>query len=345
MQDNKLSQLLETRGWLLADGATGTNLFNMGLESGEAPELWNDAHVDKIKSLYNGFINAGSDIILTNSFGGSSYRLMLHNAQDRVRELNRKAAAIAKECVEASGRDVVIAGSIGPTGELLIPVGTLPYEDAVAAFTEQAEALLEGGVDVLWGETISAEEEMAAIAETARNLNVPWCGTMSFDTAGRTMMGVTAERFAAFMRELPNPPIAFGANCGAGISDMVLTVTQLTKAAPDSIVISKGNAGIPKYVDGDIHYDGTIDVMNTYARLAYDAGAQIIGGCCGTQPEHLTAMKAHLNATSAGVAPTLEDIEEKLGPIADATKQSCSTHDRADTKSERRSSRRRAGRS
>jgi len=340
MQDNKLSRLLLERDWLLADGATGTNLFNMGLESGEAPELWNDAQVDKIRALHNGFIDAGSDIILTNSFGGSRYRLMLHNAQNRVGELNKKAAQIAKECVVRAERDVVIAGSVGPTGELLIPVGALPYEDAVKAFKEQGEALLEGGVDVLWAETISAEEEMAAIAEAARDLNVAWCGTMSFDTAGRTMMGITVNRFAAFMQGLPNPPVAFGANCGAGISDMAFTVTQLTAAAPNSVIIAKGNAGIPKYIDGEIYYDGTIDIMNSYARLARDSGARIIGGCCGTEPRHLTAMKQYISETQPGTMPTLDKIQDLLGNISAATNTSLEeeTPDTSSRRSRRRSS-------
>lgn len=315
-QDNLLSRLLAQREWLLADGATGTTLFKMGLESGDAPELWNESEVDKIRTLHNGFVDAGSDIILTNSFGGSSYRLMLHKAQKRVHELNKKAAQIACECVARVERPVVVAGSIGPTGELLVPVGELSYEDAVKAFLEQGEALLEGGVDVLWAETISAEEEMAAIAEAARTLNAPWCGTMSFDTVGRTMMGVTAERFAAFMQELPNPPVAYGANCGGGIADMAYTVSKLTAAAPDSIIIAKGNAGIPKYIDGEIHYDGTLDIMNSYAQLALNSGAKIIGGCCGTEAHHLTSMKEHLAQAIKLAPPTVEEIENILGNVS-----------------------------
>ena len=197
-----LTDLLSKREWLVADGATGTNLFAMGLEAGEAPELWNIDAPEKITALYRGFIDAGSDLILTNSFGGTRARLKLHDAQDRARELNRIAAALARECADASGRPVVVAGSMGPTGELLEPVGALSHRDAVEMFEEQAEGLMEGGADVLWAETISSEEEMRAASEAAANIGAPFCGTMSFDTAGRTMMGVTSHGYASIAATL-----------------------------------------------------------------------------------------------------------------------------------------------
>ena len=136
-----LESLLETRDWILADGATGTNLFNMGLEAGEAPELWNEAAPEKIRALYDGAIGGGSDLFLTNSFGGTRHRLKLHHAQDRVFELNRKAAEIARGVADAADRKVIVAGSVGPTGELLEPLGALTYDDAVEAFIEQIEGL------------------------------------------------------------------------------------------------------------------------------------------------------------------------------------------------------------
>ena len=154
---NFLEELLSKRDWLLLDGATGTNLFAMGLMSGEAPELWNVDEPDRIRALYNGFIGAGSDLILTNSFGGSRYRLKLHEADNRVHELNRAAAVLARECADAVPRPVVVAGSVGPTGEIMAPVGSLTHEDAVAAFREQIAGLMAGGVDVIWAETISSE--------------------------------------------------------------------------------------------------------------------------------------------------------------------------------------------
>ena len=314
-----LSRLLATRDWLMADGATGTNLFNMGLESGEPPELWNTDRPDNIRALYRGAVEAGSDIFLTNSFGGNASRLKLHGAEGRVHDLNRVAAELGREIADAAGRPVIVAGSMGPTGEIMAPMGTLTHEIAVEMFHEQAEGLKAGGADVLWVETISAEEEFAAAAEAARLAAMPWCGTMSFDTAGRTMMGVTSARFAAFVETLPNPPIAFGANCGVGAPDLLRTVLGFAAAGTERPVIAKGNAGIPKYHDGHIHYDGTPALMAEYAVLARDAGARIIGGCCGTMPEHLRAMRAALETRPKGPRPTLEQITQTLGGLSSAS--------------------------
>ncbi|MGP1356800.1 betaine--homocysteine S-methyltransferase [Roseicyclus sp.] len=310
---DRLSALLAEREWLLADGATGTTLFNMGLQSGDAPELWNVEHPDRIATLYRGAVEAGSDLFLTNSFGGTAARLKLHDAQDRVFELNRLAAEIGREVADAAGRTVIVAGSMGPTGEIMAPMGPLTHERAVEMFHEQAEGLKAGGVDVLWVETISAPEEYRAAAEAARLAGMPWCGTMSFDTAGRTMMGFTSADLANLVETLDPPPIAFGANCGVGASDLLRTVLGFRAAGTERPVIAKGNAGIPKYHEGHIHYDGTPELMARYAVMARDAGATIIGGCCGTQPEHLRAMRAALETTPRGDAPTLEQITGELG--------------------------------
>ena len=316
---NALSRLLATHDWLLADGATGTNLFNMGLSSGEAPELWNVGHPDKIRALYSGAVEAGSDLFLTNSFGGNASRLKLHNAQGRVHELNRLAATLGREVADAAGRPVVVAGSMGPTGDIFAPLGTLTHELAVEMFHEQAEGLKAGGADVLWVETISAPEEFRAAAEAAQLAGMAWCGTMSFDTAGRTMMGVTSAQLVALVEKLPNPPLAFGANCGVGASDLMRTLLGFVAAGTERPIIAKGNAGIPKYHDGHIHYDGTPDLMGEYAVLARDAGATIIGGCCGTMPEHLKAMRAALESRPRGPRPSPELISEKLGGFSSAS--------------------------
>ena len=319
---NALTRLLQERDWLLLDGATGTNLFNAGLMSGEAPELWNVDAPDKIRALHRGFVEAGSDVILTNSFGGSRYRLKLHQAQGRVRELNMAAARLARECADectgAGGRPVIVAGSVGPTGELLEPVGPLTHADAAAAFEEQIAALMEGGADVIWAETMSSVEEFGAVAEAAANQGAPFCATLSFDTAGRTMMGVTSEAYAALAAALPNPPLAIGANCGTGASDLLRTVMGITGATPEAIVIAKANAGIPKYVDGHIHYDGTPELMADYARLARDAGARLIGGCCGSMPAHIRAMRAALEDHVPGPRPSLDEISARVGDFTSA---------------------------
>ncbi|MCR9069070.1 MAG: betaine--homocysteine S-methyltransferase [Rhodobacteraceae bacterium] len=308
-----LSALLTERDWLLADGATGTTLFNMGLQSGDAPELWNADHPDRIRALYQGAVDAGSDLFLTNSFGGTRARLKLHDAQDRAYELNRLAAELGREVADAAGRKVLVAGSMGPTGEIMAPMGPLTHEAAVEMFLEQAEGLRDGGADVLWVETISAPEEYAAAAEACGKAGMPWCGTMSFDTAGRTMMGMTSQAMSEMVETLDHKPLAYGANCGVGASDLLRTVLGFRASGNPRPVIAKGNAGIPKYVDGHIHYDGTPELMAEYAVLARDAGATIIGGCCGTTPEHLRHMRAALETRPKGEAPTLDAITAALG--------------------------------
>ena len=315
---NALSKLLTTRDWLLADGATGTNLFNMGLMSGDAPEFWNVDHPDKIRALYKGAVDAGSDIFLTNSFGGNASRLKLHNAQNRAHELSRVSAELGREIADTAGRPVVVAGSVGPTGDIMEPVGALSHADAVEIFHEQAEGLKAGGADVLWLETISAPEEFRAAAEAFALADMPWCGTMSFDTAGRTMMGLTSAAMVDLVTSLPNPPIGFGANCGTGASDLLRTVLGFGEGGATLPVIAKGNAGIPKYHDGHIHYDGTPELMADYAVMARDCGATIIGGCCGTMPEHLVKMHEALETRPRGTAPGLDDIQSALGAFSSA---------------------------
>ncbi|MEC7764023.1 MAG: betaine--homocysteine S-methyltransferase [Pseudomonadota bacterium] len=338
MPQDALSKLLSERDWLMADGATGTTLFNMGLTSGDAPEMWNVEHPDRIKALYQGPVDAGSDIFLTNSFGGTASRLKLHDAQNRVGELNRIAAELGRDVADTAGRPVVVAGSMGPTGEIMEPMGPLSFEAAVEMFHEQAEALKEGGADVLWVETISAPEEYKAAARAAELADMPWCGTMSFDTAGRTMMGLTSAAMVKLVESLPNPPIGFGANCGVGASDLLRTVLGFKQTGTERVRIAKGNAGIPKYVHGHIHYDGTPDLMADYAVMARDCGATIIGGCCGTTPEHLVAMREALETRPRSEeAPALEQIAEALGGFSSA---SDGTDDKGPAPRERRGRRR-----
>lgn len=313
---NALTKMLATRDWILADGATGTNLFNMGLMSGDAPELWNEQHPEKIKALYQGAVDAGSDLFLTNSFGGNASRLKLHDAQDRAHDLSRMAAEIGREVADATDRPIIVAGSVGPTGDIMQPVGTLSHADAVEIFHEQAEGLKAGGADVLWLETISAPEEYRAAAEAFARADMPWVGTMSFDTAGRTMMGTTSAAMVQMVDEIENAPLAFGANCGTGASDLLRTVLGFAAQGTEIPIIAKGNAGIPKYHDGHIHYDGTPELMGDYARLARDCGATIIGGCCGTMPDHLRAMRKSLEESEKSTPPALEQIVEALGPFS-----------------------------
>ncbi len=314
-----LSKLLAEKDWLMADGATGTNLFNRGLEAGEAPELWNVDQPEKIKALYQDAVDSGSDIFLTNSFGGTAARLKLHNAQHRVRELNKAAAELGREVADKAGRPVVVAGSVGPTGEIFEPLGPLSHGEAVEMFQEQGAALIEGGADVLWLETISAPEEYHAAAEAFANIGAPWVGTMSFDTAGRTMMGMTSSGMVEMVQGIENRPLGFGANCGVGSSDLLRTIQGFAAANPEVPIVAKGNAGIPKFVHGHIHYDGTPELMGQYAVMVRNSGAKIIGGCCGTMPEHLVAMRKALEETPMGPPPTDAEITEVLGGFSSAS--------------------------
>ncbi|HEX9139115.1 MAG TPA: betaine--homocysteine S-methyltransferase [Steroidobacteraceae bacterium] len=310
-----LTRLLATRPWLLADGATGTNLFASGLASGDAPELWNVLHPDRVRALARSFVEAGADIILTNTFGGTRYRLQLHQAADRVRELNIAAVRIAREAASGADHEVIVAGNIGPTGEILEPVGPLSADAAQAAFAEQAAALAEGGADVLWIETLSSREELEAAIRGAATTGLPVIGTMSFDTNGRTMMALTPAELAGVQRA--HGLLACGSNCGTGPPEVIASLVNLATAAnSDAILVAKANCGIPRFENGAIRYDGTPDLMAAYACMAYDAGARIIGGCCGTTPEHLRAMHRALETHARGTKPGIELIEAAFGKLS-----------------------------
>ena len=313
-----LQRLLAERPWLLADGATGTNLFARGLEQGEAPETWNICEPEKVVDHIASFIAAGSDIVLTNSFGGTRNRLKLHDLQDRVREINCTAAELARDALQREGRkEVVIAGSMGPTGDLFEPVGPLSHADGVAAFAEQAAGLKEGGVDVLWIETLSSIEEVQAAVEGAATSGLPLVVTLSFDTNGRTMMGVSPQDLVRLVRSLHPNPVAFGGNCGTGAAELVAAIKSMaSELGGDEVIVAKINCGIPEYKDGKIVYSGTPRLMADYARLAFDCGARIIGGCCGTTPEHIRAMRQALENHSRHESPSLETIVEQLGEIS-----------------------------
>ncbi len=319
---NLFEQFLNEKQTLLADGATGTNLFAAGLQSGDAPELWNIIEPEKISRHYRSFIDAGSDIVLTNTFGGTCYRLKLHNAQDRVAELNIAAVHLLKAEIEASGREVVIAGSIGPTGELLAPLGELEPDAAVAAFAEQALALKEGGADVLWIETMSSREEVELAVKGAGEAGLPIVFTMSFDTNGRTMMGIGASDLVDIHTSLQPAAHACGTNCGVGAAEVVAAVMNIKSVANggNPVIVAKANCGIPEFVDGEIVYNGTPEIMASYAILARDAGARIVGGCCGTSPEHVAAMRQALDSTPPGDTPDLDEVIRVLGDITEGAK-------------------------
>ena len=320
---NLFEKLLNEKRTLLADGATGTNLFAMGLQSGDAPEFWNIDYPDRVAAHYRSFIDAGSDIVLTNSFGGTAYRLKLHNAQHRVAELNIAAAKILRQEVRKCGREVIVAGSIGPSGEILAPLGEMHPDEAVEAYAEQALALKLGGVDVLWIETMSSREEVELAVKGAGEAGLPIIFTMSFDTNGRTMMGVGASDLMKLHQKARPRPHACGTNCGIGASEVVAAVLNMKAVVTDgsdAVLVAKANCGIPEFIDGEIIYSGTPEIMASYAVMARDAGARIIGGCCGTTPEHVAAMRLALDNTSISNPPTLEDVSRVLGNVTAGAK-------------------------
>ncbi len=310
----RLGYLLAERDVLIADGATGTSLFARGLETGDAPELWNVDFPDHVLDHHRAMVCAGADLILTNTFGGTRHRLKLHKSQDRVAELNRAATLLARQAADASERPVLVAGSMGPTGEIMQPVGDLDPAAAAAAFGDQAMALADGGADVLWIETMSSTEEAAAAIEGASKTGLPIVCTMTFDTNGHTMMGITPEGAAEFYAASQPSLAACGANCGNGFGELVAAVASIDAAAAGSqVLVAKANCGIPEYVDGEIRYTGTPEIMKNYARLARDAGARIIGGCCGSTPDHIASLVEALRDHKRGERPTLEVIEGELG--------------------------------
>ena len=292
-----ISDLLGANGYAVADGAMGTQLFAVGLSAGDPPEAWNVHHAGEIRAIHRAYLQAGADLVITNSFGGTSFRLALHGLQDRVRELNEAAARNARIETEAeterTGRTVLVAGSMGPTGELLEPMGNMSTAACEAAFAEQAEGLAAGGADVLWIETMSDLDEVEAAVRGARSVcDLPVTATMSFDTAGRTMMGVTGTELAERLGGLGLA--AMGANCGNNIADTEAAVTAIAAASPGTPVISKPNAGVPVWSGDSLIYDGTPEVLAAHAHRARTAGVTIIGSCCGSTPAHTAKISAVL---------------------------------------------------
>lgn len=314
---DKLTSLLAEREIVLADGAMGTSLFALGLANGAAGELWNVNFPERIASVHQGFVDAGSDIILTNSFGGNRCRLAFHDSVEQVKEINIAAARIACDVASRADRPVVVAGSMGPTGEVLEPHGSFRQEEAMSAFLEQATALKEGGVDIAWIETMFSEEELTAAVQAIEMVGLPYVLTMTFDSSGRTMMGIKPGDALAVSKQKGWRQTAFGANCGIGPAQLLDSVMGLADVAePSDVIVAKGNCGTPTMgADMVPHYDGTPEIMADYACLARDSGARIIGGCCGTTPEHIEAMRKALDERPRGTKPNHEDIERSLGPV------------------------------
>ncbi len=286
---NKLEALLAAEDTILLDGAMGTMLMASGLTQGDPPEEWNVTRPEVIRAIHRDYIRSGSRIILTNTFGGNRHRLKLHKFEDRVYEFNRAAAELARSEADQAPHLVVVAGSMGPTGELIEPLGLLTSDGAREAFAEQAEALEDGGVDVLWIETKSDLAEVKAAVQGAKEAtDLPVVVTMTFDTRGHTMMGVSPVQALESLRELGLA--ALGANCGNGVSEIEGVIQAMRGVDKQVLLIAKSNAGIPQWVNNELVYDGTPEVMAGYARTVQGLGARLIGACCGSTPEHIRAM-------------------------------------------------------
>jgi len=296
---NKLQQLLGMEDVVVLDGGMGTMLMAAGLESGDPPEGWNLLHPDRISAIHQAYIQAGARVVLTNSFGGNRFRLKMHNLQDRAGEINRIAAQLARAEADRVPHLVLVAGSMGPTGEMLEPLGVVSFAEAKAAFAEQAAALTEGGVDVLWIETMSDLNEVRAAIEGARSASeLPITVTLTFDTHGHTMMGVTPQQAMETLSQFELA--AVGGNCGNGPEEILGVIEAMHAANPEQVLIAKANAGLPRWVNHELVYDGTPTVMADYAVQVRDLGAKMIGSCCSSTPQHTASMAQALGCVLPG---------------------------------------------
>lgn len=283
-----LKKRLAEPGVIVMDGATGTQLQAMGLSRGSAPESWNLENPDGVKRHYQAYIDAGSDAILTNTFGGSRPMLDKHGLGDRTHEVNGAAARLARE---VAGDRILVLGSMGPTGMLMEPYGLLAANDAVGYFAEQAAALAEGGVDGIHVETMSdLNEAKAAIAGARQATDLPITATMSFDTNGCTMMGVKPEDAATELWSLG--VLAVGVNCGRTLDENLAAFTAMRETLPEATLIAKPNAGLPRIENGkEIVYDVTPEIIATYAAKFAALGVKMMGACCGSNPSHISAIR------------------------------------------------------
>lgn len=275
---------------LLSDGAWGTFLHAKGLGSGQCPELWNTERPDSVLNVAESYIRAGSDMIETNSFGGSPLKLIHYGLKDRAFELNEAAAAISRK---AAGPDHWVLGSIGPTGKMLM-MGDVTEEEMADGFRIQAEALEKGGADAICIETMSALDEAELAVRAAReSTRLPVVCTMTFDKtrsgAFRTMMGHSPADMMSKLKEMEVDGL--GTNCGNGFENMIGIVREIRKADKDIPVLVHANAGAPVIVDGETTFPETPNQMAALIPQLADAGADIVGGCCGTTPEHIRALR------------------------------------------------------
>lgn len=294
MTTNRFAQLLGDRAPVF-DGGYGWLLAERGLPAGDSAEMWNLQEPDKVAQLHDEYARAGASVLTTNTFGASTPRMSMYGLADQVEEVNRAGAAIAHEVAERHG--VLAAGNLGPTGELLEPMGTLTPEQAQEIFEAQLRGLVAGGIDLVLIETMSdlAEAKAAIAAAKAVCPDLPIVATMSFDTNLRTMMGVrpaeAIEQLSAAGADV------VGANCGRGPDEMDVIAGQLVGARPQGVlVLAQSNAGLPQLEGADFVYTVGPDELAAHARSLHDSGVDLIGACCGSTPEHITAIRAALTS-------------------------------------------------
>ncbi len=280
------------KGILISDGAMGTMLQGKGLTDGGAPELWNVENPSAIEEVLESYAASGANLITSNTFGGTRGRLQMHGLEDRLFELNKAGAEIARKVADRHPGCFVM-GDIGPSGELMEPMGTMTLDEAEALFADQIKGLVAGGVDAILIETMSDLQEVAAAVKAAKSVapELPIIVTFSFDTNLRTMMGVKP---AVAVKTLVAEGVRIiGANCGRGVDEMRVIAKELTEARPEGIyIITQSNAGLPKLVGDEFIYDGTPEEMAKYAQDMKQLGVNVIGSCCGSTPAHTAAMKA-----------------------------------------------------
>jgi 5-methyltetrahydrofolate--homocysteine methyltransferase len=292
-----LLDALDEGGTLLADGATGTWMQERGLQAGAAPEQWTLERPGMVRQLASEYASAGSDLVYSNTFGGNRIRLGLSKLADHIQAVNADAVRLAREGIAAAGSRAWVAGSVGPTGEMIEPYGDIDPDDARAAFLEQAVILVGAGVDALVCETFTAIEEALLAVGAAREASdgkLPVFASMAFDPCGRTMMGVTPADAVAALSGAGARIV--GANCGVGPDVVASVLAAMRKAAPACPLLGKPNAGLPISVDGKTVYPASPDTLAAFASEMRAAGTALVGACCGSTPAHLRAMRAALDA-------------------------------------------------
>ena len=280
------------KGVLLFDGGIGTQLYERGLKVGDPPESWNLTHPDWVKEIHERYTEAGAEVLTTNSFGGSRFKLEKSGLGNRIYQINFQAAAVARNAAKSRAW---VAGSLGPTGEFLEPLGSMKEEEAKESFRIQVKALLAGGADLIIVETMTALDEAVLAVQAVREVgDVPVIGSMTFDKTRigyRTMMGVDIP--SALKGLLDAGADVLGSNCGNGIDNFIPLVAEMRRMT-EYPILAEANAGLPKLIDGKTVYEESPEKMASKIPDLLDAGADIIGGCCGTTPEHIRHFKKQI---------------------------------------------------